>query len=274
GRYVCDVEAVRGTLDAPPTERALAMDVTFRDAEEQALPPHLQAYGRTAADAVSLTVTLSPADARRRWPEDFVADARPQVLDVRFQDARYFTEGGPGAEVSFAGEVPVHAVIAPDAGAAIAAGAAWIDTAIPAGLAPVLRAVRRHPWVGILALRAHAANPEAEGDRAGIDLDPARVRVEPAAWLAGERALDHEDVLLLLQPWREVALHRRPPEGIAVEDCALLLRLIDGAGRVSYARVPLVVLREGDDLDLACREDRVAWARREVWRGRMSAAPG
>jgi hypothetical protein len=269
GRYVCDVRAVRQRPGDPAT-RALAVDVAFQQPAAQALPPHLHAYSRPepGADAVQATFSLTPAETRRRWPEDFAAvDAQPAGLALRFHDARYFSDGMPSVEVTFAGSVSSAAAVEVVARSEVPRQAARAELAepgfgssnLPPALAGVMRAVRRHPWPAL----------------AGLDPPAAGFRCDPIAWLGpGGAPLSQEELTLLLQPWREVELRRRAAPDLAIERCALLLRLVGPAGDVHHLRVPLPLLREGDDLTLAGRDGRVAWVRREVWRGRMLAEPG
>lgn len=260
-RFVCDIEAVRGRLDEAPAARTLAVDVAFRQASEQQLPPHMATYGASDAngDALTATLAMTPAVARKRWPEDYLPDAvERQAVGFRFQDARYF-DGTVAAEVTFAGTVRPEAVaavvVAPPASLA---AAPWRGLEIPDGLAPALRSVRRHDF----------------GRLVGVEGAAARDRCDPLAWL-GPRdvVLSHEDVLLLLQPWRGLEMGRTVPD-LEVDDCALLLRRVHRDGRTSYLRVALPVLREGDDLTLVRQQAVVAWSRREIWRARMHADAG
>ena len=259
GRHACDIQAVRARLEEPPGRRALAVDVAFPEAREQLLPPHLHAYGRSDAstDVVQATFSLSPAEGRRRWPEDFAPGSAVRVgLGLRLQDARYFGDGRPAAEVTFTGEVSADAVVQRVPGHEPSRGRAWSTNAMPTGLAPALRAVRRHPWAQLAG-----ANSDAS-------------RCDPVAWLGPlGRTLSHDDVLLLLQPWRSLELGRDAPADVSIEACALLLRLVQRDGRVEYLRVPLPLLYEGDDLSLARQDNQVLWTRREVWRGRILAEP-
>jgi hypothetical protein len=261
GKFHCDVDAVRARLDEPPAARALAVDVTFPAAVEQQLPPHLQAYARSdqPSDQVSATFALRPADERRRWPEDYVPDAAVRLgLSLRVQDARYFADGEPAAEVIFTGTARADAVAQPVAPGCVptATAASWPKGPLPTGLAAVMRAVRRHPWAQVLG-RARDT------------------RCDPVAWLGpGDEVLAHEDIVLLLQPWRSVELRRAVPSGLRADDCALLLRLVDRAGQREFCRVPLALLREGDDLVLHARQGGVEWTRREIWRARILADAG
>lgn len=265
GHYACDVEAVRGRLDQAPSARAMAVDVTFPEYSEQRLPAHLQAYGSTdsASDTVKATFALTPVEGRKRWPEDYARDGATRLgLGLRFQDARYFGDGTAAAEVTFAGTVSradvARVVRSSHPGAA---ASAWQDLAIPQGLAPMLRLVRRHSFGHLL----------------GVTSPGARDRCDLVAWLgSNDEVLAHEDVLLLLQPWRAVELERIPPTDIAFDECALLLRLVHQDGGVHYVRVPLPLLREGDDLALVPREQDqdVGWSRRDVWRAKMQPDAG
>jgi len=262
GQFFCDVQAVRGDLAGPPGERALAVDVAFPQVADQNLPPHLQARGTMEAkeDVVRATFALSPADDRKRWPEDYAEAATRAAFGLRFQDARYFRDGTVAAEVTFSGTVAPGAVaqvvpLPPD----LRSAPAWQAAAIPSGLAPLLRLVRRHAFGRLIG-----ATPAA-----------ARDRCDPVAWVGpDDHVLRHEDVLLLLQPWQAVDLRRDPPPGLSVDECALLLRLVHVDGSVVYLRVSLPLLREGDDLLLVRLDREVAWSRREVWRARMLAAAG
>ncbi len=259
GRHACDIQAVRARLAEPPGGRALAVDVAFAEAREQRLPPHLHAYARsdTSADVVQATFSLSPADSRRRWPEDFAGSSAVRVgLGLRLQDARYFGDGQPAAEVTFTGTVSPDAVLRRAPRAEPSGSRAWSTSAMPSGLAPALRAVRRHPWAQLAGENGDAS------------------RCDPVAWLGPmDRTLSHDDVLLLLQPWRSLELGRDAPADVSLEACALLLRLVQRDGRVDYLRVPLPLLHEGDDLSLVRQDNQVRWTRREVWRGRILAEP-
>lgn len=263
GRYFCQIENVRGRLQEAPGQRRMAVDVAFPAASEQRLPPHLYAHGDQVAngDVVKATFALDQVESRRRWPEDYApAGATTRTaMGLRLQDARYFRDGTVAAEVTFAGTVSVDAVgsVVP-APAGLPKTMAWQGLGVPTGLAPLLRAARRHAFGRLLGVSASAAHD----------------RCDLVAWIGrDDRLLTHEDVLLLLQPWRALDLQRSLPDD-RLDECALLVRVLHADGRVDYLRVPLPLLREGDDLTLARRGEQIVWSRRDVWRARMQAAAG
>ena len=242
---VHDVTAVEGDQDR--------IEVRFSIDPRASVPAHMRRYTPTAPGLLSLTPPLGEGDWRALPGAGIL---QPSSFDLRVTRASYFTGPTAAARLSFHGTLPRAQV-----------GHVCADSEVPEeALASEALSLETSEYWLRRALEAFAAQP---WDELLAETRPGpSFRAVPIAWLDQERRITSA-------PWSmsDGNAEQREQARAAFADGWLLARLDGEYGEVEWAEIPIALLLQGKDLQLARDGDAVRWTRTQIWQANVADAP-